>query len=46
MLESHISQLASSIPTAKPGKILGQPKELEFANLVDVYSADLCSSNT
>jgi myosin heavy subunit len=46
MLESHISQLAPSIPTANPGKILGQLKELEFANLVDVYSADLCSSNT
>jgi hypothetical protein len=46
MLKSHISQLASSVPTANPGKILGQPKELESANLVDICSADLCSSKT
>jgi predicted house-cleaning noncanonical NTP pyrophosphatase (MazG superfamily) len=26
MLESHISQLASFVPTANPGKIPGQPK--------------------
>jgi hypothetical protein len=44
MLESQISQLASSVPTANPGKILGQPEELESANLVDIYSADLCSN--
>jgi hypothetical protein len=44
MLESHISLLASSVPTANPGKIPGQPKKLEFANLVDIYSADLCLS--
>jgi hypothetical protein len=46
MLESQISQLASSVPTANPGKILGQPKELESTNFVDIYSADLCSSKT
>jgi hypothetical protein len=46
MLESQISQLASSIPTANPGKIPGQLEELEYANLVDIYSADLCSSKT
>jgi hypothetical protein len=46
MLESQISQLASSVPTANPGKISGQPEELEYANLVDIYSADLCLSKT
>jgi hypothetical protein len=46
MLESHISHLASSVPTADPGKIPGQPEELESANLVDIYFADLCSSKT
>jgi hypothetical protein len=44
MLESLISQLASSVPTANAGKIPGQPEELEVTNLVDIYSADLCSS--
>jgi hypothetical protein len=44
MLEFQISQLASSVLTTNPGKILGQSEELEFANLVDIYSADLCSS--
>jgi hypothetical protein len=43
ILESQISQLPSSVPTADPGKIPGQAEELEFANLVDIYSADLCS---
>jgi hypothetical protein len=43
MLESHICQLASSVPTANPGKIPGQPEELESAYLVDIYLADLCS---
>jgi hypothetical protein len=45
MLKSQISQLASSVPTANPRKIPGQPEELESANLDDIYSADLCSSN-
>jgi hypothetical protein len=44
MLESQISQLASSVPMANPGKILNQPEELESTNLVDIYSADLCLS--
>jgi hypothetical protein len=44
MLESLISQLASSAPTANPGKIPGQPEELKSANLLDIYSADICSS--
>jgi hypothetical protein len=46
MLESQISQLASSVPTTNLGKIPGQPKELKYVNLVNIYSADLCSSNT
>jgi hypothetical protein len=46
MLESQISQLVSSVPTTNPGKILGQPEELESANLVEICSADLCSSKT
>jgi hypothetical protein len=46
MLESQISQVASSVHMANPGKIPGQPEELEFANLVDIYFADLCSSKT
>jgi hypothetical protein len=44
MLESQISQLASSVPTANPGRIPCQPEELEYANHVNIYSADLCSS--
>jgi hypothetical protein len=46
MLESQISQLSSSVPTANPGKIPGQSEELESSNLVDIYFADLCSSKT
>jgi hypothetical protein len=44
MLESQISHLASSVPTANPVKISGQSEELEYANLVNIYSVDLCSS--
>jgi hypothetical protein len=46
MLESQISQLASYVPTANLGKISGPPEELESTILVDIYSADLCSSKT
>jgi hypothetical protein len=46
MIESHISQLASSVPTTNLGKILGQPKELESANLVDIYYAGMCANKT
>jgi hypothetical protein len=46
MLDSQISQLASSVPTANPCKILGQPEDLESTNLVDIYSTNLCSSKT
>jgi len=36
MVESQISQLLTSVPTADKGKIPGQPEELETANLVDI----------
>jgi hypothetical protein len=38
MIESQISQLAASVPVAEKGKILGNPKELETANLVDIFN--------
>ena len=38
MIESHISQLTISIPSTTPGKIPGQPEELESANLVDIFN--------
>jgi hypothetical protein len=44
MLESRFSQLVLSVPMANLGKISGQLEELESANLVDIYSTDLCSS--
>jgi hypothetical protein len=39
MIESHIAQLVASVPPADKGKILGQPEELETANLVDIFHA-------
>jgi hypothetical protein len=36
--ESQIAQLASSVPPADKGKILGQPEELETINLVDIFN--------
>ena len=42
MLESHITQLAESIPSSDKGKIPGQPEELETANLVDIFSTGCC----
>ena len=39
MLESQIAQLAASVPPSDKGKILGQPKDLETANLVDIHIA-------
>ena len=39
MIESQISQLALSVPSATPCKIPGQPEELESANLVDIFNA-------
>jgi hypothetical protein len=37
MIESHISQLAAAVPPADKGKIPGQPKYLETANLADIF---------
>jgi hypothetical protein len=39
MIESQISQLATVVPPTNQGKILGQPKELESANLIDIFNA-------
>jgi hypothetical protein len=39
MLESQLAQLAAVIPPLEKGKILGQPKDLETANLVDIHTA-------
>jgi hypothetical protein len=39
MIESHIAQLAASVLPTDKGKILGQPKELENVNLVDIFHA-------
>jgi hypothetical protein len=39
MIESQIDQLTATIPLSDKGKILGQPKDLETANLVDIHNA-------
>jgi hypothetical protein len=39
MIESHIVQLAASVPPVDKGKILGQLEELETTNLVDIFHA-------
>jgi hypothetical protein len=39
MIESQISQLAALVPMAKKGKIPRTPKELETANLLDIFNA-------
>ena len=39
MIESQIAQLAAAVPTSDKGKILGQPKDLETTNLVDIHNA-------
>ena len=39
IIESQIAQLAAAIPPSDKGKILGQPKDLETANLVDIHNA-------
>ena len=39
MIESQIAQLAAAVPPSDKGKILGQPKDLETANLVDIHNA-------
>ena len=43
MIESQIAQLAAADPPSDKGKILGQPKDLETANLVDIHNvANYC----
>ena len=39
MIQSQIPQLAVVVPLFDKGKILGQPKDLETANLVDIHNA-------
>jgi len=39
MLESQLAQLAVVVPQLEKGKITGQPKDLETANLVDIHNA-------
>jgi hypothetical protein len=39
MIESQIAQLAADVPPLDKGKILGQPEDLETANLVNIYNA-------
>ena len=45
IIESQISQLALFVPMTNLGKIPGQPEELEYANLVDVYYAGIQTNN-
>ena len=42
MIESQIAQLAAVVPPIDNGKILGQPKDLETVNLVDIHYAIGC----
>ena len=37
MIESQITELAAAVPSTDKCKILGQPKDLENANLVDIH---------
>jgi hypothetical protein len=39
MIESQIAQLAAVVPPSDKGKILGQLKDLETTNLVDIHNA-------
>ena len=39
MIESQIAQLAAAVPPTDNGKILGQPKDLETTNLVNIHNA-------
>jgi hypothetical protein len=39
MLESQLAQLAAAVPPLEKGKIPGQPKDLETANLIDIHNA-------
>jgi len=37
MIEAQIAHLAVVVPLSDKGKILGQPKDLETANLIDIF---------
>jgi hypothetical protein len=39
MIESQIAQLVATVPPSDKDKILGQPKDLETANLVNIHNA-------
>jgi hypothetical protein len=39
MLESQLAPLVAIVPPLEKGKILGQPEDLETANLVDIHNA-------
>jgi hypothetical protein len=39
MIESQIAQLVAAVPPLDKGKILGQPEDLETANLTDIHNA-------
>jgi streptogramin lyase len=39
IIESQIAQLTGVVPPSDKGKILGQPEDLETANLVDIHNA-------
>jgi hypothetical protein len=41
MIESQIAQLATVVPPSDNGKIPGQPKNLETANLIDICNVAL-----
>jgi hypothetical protein len=40
MIESQIAQLVAVVPPSDNCKILGQPEDLETANLVDIHNVD------
>ena len=46
MIESQISQLATSVPLTPSGDIPGQPEKVESANLVDIYNAGRYHTDT
>ena len=37
--KSQIAQLVAIVPPSDKGKILGQPEDLETANLIDIHNA-------
>jgi hypothetical protein len=39
IIESQIAQLVAAVPPSNKGKILGQSKDLETTNLIDIHNA-------